>query len=99
MTERCKNYIGGEWVDSKSGEVGQVVNPATAEVLAEVPMSTEQEVQAAIQAANDAFEEWRETPPVNRARYLLRLPGRVEEQIHSRSHESVTHMPGQSRTR
>ena len=81
MTHRCKNYVGGEWVDSKSGEVGQVINPATAELIAEVPMSTDREVQAAIAAANEAFEEWRQTPAVNRARYLFRLRDKLEEQF------------------
>ena len=81
MTHRCKNYIGGEWVASKSAEVGQVVNPATAEVLAEVPMSTETEVRAAVAAANEAFEEWRQTPAVNRAAYLFRLRDRLEDEF------------------
>ena len=81
MVRRCKNYIGGQWVASQSGEVRQVVNPATAELLAEVPMSTEQEVCAAIAAANEAFEEWRETPPVDRARYLFRLRDKLEDEF------------------
>ena len=81
MTLRCKNYVDGEWVDSQSSEVQQVVNPATTELLAEVAMSTEQEVQAAIAAANEAFPEWRETPPVNRARYLFRLRDKLEDKF------------------
>ncbi len=81
MARRCKNYIGGEWVASESGELGQVVNPATTELLAEVPMSTEQEVQAAIAAANEAFAEWREMPAVNRVRYLYRFRDKLEEEF------------------
>ena len=81
MAERCKNYIGGEWVSSESGEIRQIINPATGESLAEVAMSTEEDVQSAIAAANEAFEEWRQTPPVNRARYLFRLRDRLEEEF------------------
>ena len=81
MARICKNYIGGEWVASKSQDVRQVVNPATAEVLADVPMSTDEEVHAAIASANEAFEEWRQTPPVNRARYLLRLREKLEDEF------------------
>ena len=67
-----KNYVNGQWVDSKSTEVLDVVNPATTEVIGRVPLSTPDEVRTAIQAAKDAFPEWRETPPVNRARYSSR---------------------------
>lgn len=81
MARRCKNYIGGEWVASQSTEVRQVVNPATVELLAEVPMSTEGEVHAAIATANEAFEEWRQTPAVNRARYLFRLRDKLEDEL------------------
>jgi malonate-semialdehyde dehydrogenase (acetylating)/methylmalonate-semialdehyde dehydrogenase len=81
MTHRCKNYIDGAWVDSESADVGAVVNPATAEVLAEVPMSTGPDVDAAIAAANEAFDEWRQTPAVNRASYLFRLRDRLEDEF------------------
>lgn len=76
-----KNYINGEWVASKSTEILDVVNPATTEVLARVPLSTADEVSAAIKAAKDAFPEWRETPPVNRARYLFALKDLMEERF------------------
>ena len=59
---RLKNYINGEWVESQSGETWNVVNPATQKILAKVPMSTEAEVNAAIDAAQEAFPEWRRTP-------------------------------------
>ena len=74
-----KNYIDGQWVESKSTETLEVVNPATTEVLAHVPLSTPSEVETAIQAASIAFPEWRETPPVTRARYMFRLKDLMEE--------------------
>jgi len=77
--ERLKNYVNGEWVESKSTESLDVENPATTETLAVCPMSTVEEIQEAIQAANEAYPEWRETPPVTRARYLFRLRDLMEQ--------------------
>ena len=77
--EVIKNYINGHWVESKSTETLDVVNPATTEVLARVPLSTPSEVETTIQAAKNAFQEWRETPPVTRARYMYTLRDLMEE--------------------
>jgi len=74
-----KNYVNGEWIASKSTRTLDVVNPATTELLARVPMSTKEEVQEAIQHAKEAFEEWKETPPLNRARYMFTLKNLMEE--------------------
>ncbi len=74
-----KNYINGEWVESKSSEVWDVINPATQKVIARVPMSTRDEVEAAVRAAKDAFPDWRRTPPLARARCLFRLKELLEE--------------------
>jgi len=76
-----KNYINGEWIDSKSTQLLDVVNPATTEVMARVPLSTPEEVEAAIQAAKGAYWEWRETPPLSRARYMFTLKDLMEEQF------------------
>ncbi|TKJ28423.1 MAG: methylmalonate-semialdehyde dehydrogenase (CoA acylating), partial [Chloroflexi bacterium B3_Chlor] len=77
--EAIKNYINGQWVESKSSEILDVVNPATTEVLARVPLSTPSEVETTIQAAKNAFQEWRETPPLTRARYMFTLKDLMEE--------------------
>ena len=76
---RVKNLINGEWVDSNSKEILEVRNPALDEVIAEVPMSTQNEVHQAIQAAKQAFPEWRATPPTARARCLFRLKELLEQ--------------------
>ncbi len=73
-----KNYIGGEWVESE-GELVDVVNPATLKTLAKVPISTRDEIDAAVRAAREAFPEWRRTPPLARARCLFRLKELLEE--------------------
>ncbi len=77
--EVIRNYIDGQWVDSKSTQILDVVNPATTELIGRVPLSTPDEVGTAIRAAKDAFWEWRETPAVTRARYLFRLMNKMEE--------------------
>jgi malonate-semialdehyde dehydrogenase (acetylating)/methylmalonate-semialdehyde dehydrogenase len=73
-----KNFIGGEWVESK-GEIRDVINPATGKTIARVPISTKEEIDAAVKAAKEAFPDWRRTTPVARARYLFRLRELLEE--------------------
>jgi len=73
-----RNYINGEWVESK-GEIVDVVNPAKYQTIARVPISTKTELDSAVEAAKEAFPDWRATPPVARARYLFRLKELVEE--------------------
>ena len=73
-----KNFIGGEWVESK-GEVKDVVNPATGKTIARVPISTKEEMDAAVEAAKEAFPDWRRTTPLARARRLFRLKELLEE--------------------
>jgi malonate-semialdehyde dehydrogenase (acetylating)/methylmalonate-semialdehyde dehydrogenase len=75
-----KNYIGGEWVKSK-GETIDVVNPATCKDIAKVPISTKEEINAAVEAAKEAFPEWRRTPPLARARCLFRLKELMEQRF------------------
>ncbi len=76
---QLKNYVDGRWVDSTSHETLEVLNPATQEPVARVPLSTRGEVDAAVADAQRAFEGWRETPPQVRARHLFRLKALLEE--------------------
>ena len=76
---KVKNYINGEWVESQSREILEVLNPATAQEIGQVPLSAGEEVSQAIAAAQEAFPEWRETPPTSRARCLFRLKELLEE--------------------
>ena len=72
------NYIGGAWVPSRAAESLPLANPATGESLGRVPLSGTAEVDAAVQAALEAFPGWRATPPVVRARHLFALKGLLE---------------------
>lgn len=76
---KVRNYVNGEWVDSESSQILDVVNPATGQTIAHVPLSTKAEVDTAVRAAKEAFPGWRQTPPVTRARCLFRLKGLMEE--------------------
>ncbi|UCC76394.1 MAG: aldehyde dehydrogenase family protein, partial [Anaerolineales bacterium] len=73
-----KNYVDGEWVESE-GDVKDVVNPANGKVIARVPISTTEEIDAAVEAAREAFPDWRRTPPLARARCMFRLKELMEE--------------------
>jgi acyl-CoA reductase-like NAD-dependent aldehyde dehydrogenase len=68
-----QNYIGGEWVDSVSGETFDVVNPATEEIVATVPRGDREDADRAIAAARRAFDEgeWSGLDPEERKRILL----------------------------
>ena len=74
------NYIGGQWRPSESTEFLNIDNPATAEVLGRVPLSTRPEVDDAAEAAALAFEDWRRTPPIERIQYLFKLPDPLDGQ-------------------
>ncbi|MEB2271828.1 CoA-acylating methylmalonate-semialdehyde dehydrogenase [Bacillus safensis] len=67
-----KNYIGGEWLESVSSQTESVFNPATGKVIAEVPLSTKEDVDRAVQAANEAFQTWSKTAVPRRARVLFK---------------------------
>ena len=67
-----KNFIGGKWVASTSEKVEPVYNPATGEVIAEVPLSTTGEVDEAVKVADAAFQDWRKKPVPQRARILFK---------------------------
>src|SRR5918994_4131098 len=69
-----QNYIDGEWVASESGEMFENINPAdTRDVVGRFPLSTSEDVNAAVNAAQNAFDRWRNTPAPKRAELLFRL--------------------------
>src|SRR5215207_3754901 len=69
-----QNYINGEWVGSQSGEMFENINPAdTTDIVGRFPLSTSDDVNAAVNAAQGAFDRWRNTPAPKRAELLFRL--------------------------
>lgn len=78
---RLGNYYAGAWHASAASEFLPVIDPATEGLLAEVPMSSESEAAAVIEAAAAAFPEWRRTPPEDRIQYLFKLKDLLERNL------------------
>lgn len=77
--KKVMNFINGTWQTSAAVDYLEVVNPATAETLGHVPLSPASEVDAAAQAAQQAFETWRRVPAPNRIQPLFKLKALLEE--------------------
>jgi malonate-semialdehyde dehydrogenase (acetylating)/methylmalonate-semialdehyde dehydrogenase len=76
-----KLLLDGEFVESKSNQWQDVVNPATQEVIAQVPHATDAEIEAAIASAKRAYKDWKSTPIAARARIMLKLQALVREHM------------------
>ena len=76
---QAKQFIGGEWVESSSGETMEVLNPATGEVIAEAPRGSAEDVERAVAAARKAWDEWRFKTPKDRMELLLAMADLVDE--------------------
>ncbi len=72
-------YIGGEWVESSSGQRFESANPATGEILGTVPRGNAADIAAAVAAAKEAFPAWRDTDPDERGRWLLKLASAIRD--------------------
>ena len=75
-----KLFIGGEYVESSSSRVMEIENPATEEVIAEVPDASAEDVDRAVEAARKAQREWRKTDGLERATLLHECARRLEEE-------------------
>jgi malonate-semialdehyde dehydrogenase (acetylating)/methylmalonate-semialdehyde dehydrogenase len=89
MSGRLLNYVNGAWRESASERYLDVNNPATAEVLATVPLTPSGEVDEAARLALAAFPAWRRTPAPTRIQYLFKLKQLMEEHFEDLS-RSVT---------
>lgn len=76
-----RNYVAGAWTKPSTRDRIPVVNPATGEVIARVPVSSVEDVDRAVSAANDALPQWRRTPPGDRIQHLFRLKQLLEENL------------------
>ena len=79
--EKVMNYIDGKWVEPRSMDLLDVVNPATGELLARTPLCGKTEVAAAAQAAAAALPGWRRTPAQDRIQYLFKLKTLLEANL------------------
>ena len=74
-----KNFIGGQWEEHNGQDTEPVYDPAIAEVIAETPLSSREDVDRAVNAAQAAFPEWSATPVVKRIQILFRYKMLLEE--------------------
>jgi 1-pyrroline dehydrogenase len=72
-------FVGGEWGDAASGETMDVLNPATGEVIGAVPRCEAADVDRAVEAAQAALPEWRESTPAERGELVLKLATVLDE--------------------
>ncbi len=92
-TRSFRNFIGGEWVDAASGETFESLSPATGEALGTFPHSGADDVDRAVEAAKEAFAEWRLVPAPERGLVLLRF-ARLLEEAKDELTELMTHEMG-----
>src|SRR6201987_3440620 len=80
MTDRTlQNFVNGKFTDASDGRTSDVIDPSTGEVYAHAPVSGSQDVDAAMQAAANAFEGWRDATPPERSLALIRIADAIEE--------------------
>jgi aldehyde dehydrogenase (NAD+) len=79
-TKTFQNYIGGEWVDSASGETFESTSPATGDAIGTFPKSNAEDVDRAVESAKAAFEEWRLVPAPKRGEILYRFANLLIEE-------------------
>jgi malonate-semialdehyde dehydrogenase (acetylating) / methylmalonate-semialdehyde dehydrogenase len=77
--QTVRNFVGGEWLSPTPANFYELTNPATGEPLGKVPMCGTTEVSEAVRAAREAFPKWRETPVVQRCRYLFKFKALLEQ--------------------
>src|ERR1700761_3754048 len=80
-TKTYKNFVNNQWVAAASGETFPVYDPSTEEVIANVAAADKSDVDAAIKAAREAFDNgpWRQTTAQDRGRILFKLAEKIRE--------------------
>src|SRR5438093_2202911 len=79
-TKTFQNYVGGEWCDAASGETFESVNPATGDTIGTFPRSSAEDVDRAVAAAKEAYEDWRLVPAPKRGEILYRFANLLMEE-------------------
>lgn len=87
-----RNYVNGQWLESTSGRLLPVENPATGETIARVPLSTADETNQAIEAAHAAFTSWSRLPVARRVSYLYEMNAALQREEEAISRTLVREM-------
>ena len=75
------NFIGGKFVEPRSRQYLDDINPATEEVIAAIPDSDERDIDDAVRAAKEAFPAWSRTTVAERSKLLLKLADLIEQNL------------------
>ena len=78
MVQELQNFIGGQWTDTSYDKRSELIDPSTGEVFATAPVSSETEVDAAVQSAAAASDKWRDATPSERSLALIRIADAIE---------------------
>lgn len=78
---RYENYIGGKWVAPVKGEYFDNITPVTGEVFCQIPESTAEDIELALDAAHAVKDQWGKTSVQERSRVLLKIADRIEENL------------------
>ncbi len=79
--KHLQNLIGGSWTSCTSNATLDVTNPATDEVISQVPLSTAEDVAEAVRNGVSAFDDWRRAPVTERIQFLFRYKTLLEEHV------------------
>ena len=76
---RYENFIGGDWKKPKSGQYFENISPTSGKTICEIPRSSHEDIDLALDAAHAAAPDWGKTGPADRANMLLKIADRIEE--------------------
>ena len=79
--EKIQMLINGRWCDGSKGESQPLINPATEEVLAQVPHASEVDLEEAIESSSEGFKVWRNVSPLGRQAVMEKAARLMEERI------------------
>lgn len=96
QVREVRNFINGQWVESKTEKWYDLVQPASGKVIARVPESTQAELQSATDAAQKAFLQWRNVPITQRVRTMMEFRDRINKNL-DRLASSITEELGKIR--
>ena len=78
--KQYKMWIGGKWVDAESGKTYQMINPATEEVIAELPLGGKADVDKAVAAARNAYPVWSKKSQAERSQITMKLAALLRQE-------------------
>jgi malonate-semialdehyde dehydrogenase (acetylating) / methylmalonate-semialdehyde dehydrogenase len=80
-SQKYQNYINGEFRDSSATKWYDIRNPATQDLVAKVPQSTDKELNEAVDTAAEAYKTWSKTPILTRQRFMLDLQAKIRRDM------------------